>query len=107
MRGKRLLRPLVLADDRTHRTLLVARLVGWNEGILADATSQEKVLKNLITSPLLDRNVYSMAEKRKSLKVDRKQFEGIVKNLLDSKPMKREKVKVSKKKPHKLIPPQK
>jgi hypothetical protein len=48
-----------------------------------------------------------MPEKRKSLKVDRKQFEGIVKNLLDSKPMKREKVKVSKKKPHKLIPPQK
>jgi hypothetical protein len=42
---------------------------------------------------------------KKSLKVDRKQFEGIVQNLLNAKPMKREKVKVSKKKPHKLIPP--
>ena len=48
-----------------------------------------------------------MAEKRKSLKVDRKQFEGIVKNLLNAKPMKRDKVKVAKKKPQKLIPPQK
>ena len=44
---------------------------------------------------------------RKSLKVDRKKFEGIVQNLLQSKPMKREKVKVAKKKPAKLIPPQK
>lgn len=44
---------------------------------------------------------------KKSLKVDRKQFEGIVQNLLNTKPMKRDKVKVAKKKPHKLIPPQK
>jgi len=44
---------------------------------------------------------------RKSLKVDRAQFEGIVKNLLRSKPLKREDVKVSKRKPEKLIPPQK
>jgi len=44
---------------------------------------------------------------KKSLKVDRNQFEGIVKNLLHSKPMKREDVKVSKRKPEKLIPPQK
>jgi hypothetical protein len=44
---------------------------------------------------------------KKSLKVDRQQFEGIVKNLLQSKPLKREDVKVSKKKPEKLIPPQK
>jgi hypothetical protein len=44
---------------------------------------------------------------RKSLKVDRRKFEGIVQNLLQSKPMKREKVKVAKKKPAKLIPPQK
>lgn len=43
----------------------------------------------------------------KSLKVDRKQFEGIVQNLLKSAPLKREDVKVSKKKPEKLIPPQK
>ena len=41
----------------------------------------------------------------KSLKVDRKQFEGIVKNLIQTKPVKREKVKVAKKKPAKLIPP--
>jgi len=44
---------------------------------------------------------------KKSLKVDRKKFEGIVKNLLETKPIKREDVKVSKKKPEKLIPPQK
>jgi hypothetical protein len=44
---------------------------------------------------------------KKSLKVDRKKFEGIVKNLLHSKPVKREDVKVSKRKPEKLIPPQK
>ena len=44
---------------------------------------------------------------KKTLKVDRKKFEGIVKNLLQSKPVKRENVKVSKKKPEKLIPPQK
>ena len=46
-----------------------------------------------------------MAEK--SLKVDRKKFEGIVQNLLNSKPVKRDKVKVAKRKPAKLIPPQK
>jgi hypothetical protein len=46
-----------------------------------------------------------MAEK--SLKVDRKQFEGIVKNLINSSPVKREDVKIGKKKPGKLIPPQK
>ncbi len=43
----------------------------------------------------------------KSLKVDRQKFEGIVKNLLQAKPLKRENVKVSKRKPEKLIPPQK
>jgi hypothetical protein len=43
---------------------------------------------------------------KKSLKVDRRKFEGIVQNLLNSKPMKREKIKVAKKKPAKLIPPQ-
>jgi hypothetical protein len=42
---------------------------------------------------------------KKSLKVDRKQFEGIVQNLLNAKPMKREKVKIAKKKPRKLFPP--
>lgn len=42
----------------------------------------------------------------KSLKVDRKKFEGIVKNLLQAPPTKREDVTVSKKKPEKLIPPQ-
>jgi hypothetical protein len=44
---------------------------------------------------------------KKSLKVDREKFSGIVQNLLQGKPMKREKVKVAKKKPEKLIPPQK
>jgi hypothetical protein len=44
---------------------------------------------------------------KKSLKVDRKQFEGIVKNLIQSAPLKRGDVKVSKKKPQRLIPPQK
>jgi hypothetical protein len=43
---------------------------------------------------------------KKSLKVDRKKFEGIVQNLLAAKPLRREKVKVSKRKPEKLIPPQ-
>jgi hypothetical protein len=42
---------------------------------------------------------------RKSLKVDRKKFEGIVQNLLQAKPLKREKVKTAKKKPEKLFPP--
>jgi hypothetical protein len=44
---------------------------------------------------------------KKSLKVDRRKFEGIVKNLLQSKHVKREDVKVSKRRPEKLIPPQK
>ena len=44
---------------------------------------------------------------KKSLKVDRKKFEGIVKNLLQGKPLKRSRVKVAKRKPEKLIPPQK
>jgi hypothetical protein len=44
---------------------------------------------------------------KKSLQVDREKFEGIVKSLLQSKPLKRENVKVSKRKPEKLIPPQK
>jgi hypothetical protein len=42
---------------------------------------------------------------KKSLKVDREKFEGIVKSLLQAKPVKREDVKVSKRKPEKLIPP--
>jgi hypothetical protein len=44
---------------------------------------------------------------KKSLKVDRKKFEGIVQSLLQAKPLKRSKIKVAKKKPDKLIPPQK
>jgi hypothetical protein len=44
---------------------------------------------------------------KKSLKVDRKKFEGIVQSLLQAAPVKREDVKVSKKKPQKLIPPEK
>jgi hypothetical protein len=43
---------------------------------------------------------------QKNLKVDRKKFEGIVKNLLQSKPVKREDVKVKNpKNREKLIPP--
>jgi hypothetical protein len=48
-----------------------------------------------------------MTEQKKSLKVNRAKFEGIVQNLLNSKPLKRSKVKASKRKPEKLIPPQK
>jgi hypothetical protein len=44
---------------------------------------------------------------KKTLKVDRKKFEGIVKNLLNTPHTKREDVKPDKKKPEKLIPPQK
>jgi len=44
---------------------------------------------------------------KKSLKVDRKKFEGIVRNLLNTPHVKREDVKVAKRKPEKLIPPQK
>jgi hypothetical protein len=43
---------------------------------------------------------------KKTLRVDRQKFEKIVQSMLQSKPMKREKVKVAKKKPAKLIPPQ-
>jgi hypothetical protein len=42
---------------------------------------------------------------KKNLKVDRKKFEEIVKKLLHSKPVKREDVKPTKRKPEKLIPP--
>jgi hypothetical protein len=48
-----------------------------------------------------------MSMTKKTLEVDRKQLEGIVRNLLQSKPLKRDKVKVSKSKPPQLIPPQK
>lgn len=44
---------------------------------------------------------------KKSLKVDREKFEAIVKRLLDTKRVKREDVKTDKKKPPKLIEPQK
>ena len=44
---------------------------------------------------------------KKSLKVDREKFEGIVQNLLQSKPLKRSKVKVAKRKPQQIIPPPK
>jgi hypothetical protein len=44
---------------------------------------------------------------KKSLKVDRQQFEGIVKHLLHSKPVKREDVRIKNpKNREKLIPPQ-
>ena len=40
-----------------------------------------------------------------AVRVDRWKFEGVVKNLLHYKPVKREDAKVSKKKPEKLFPP--
>jgi hypothetical protein len=43
---------------------------------------------------------------KKTLKVDRVTFEGLVNRLLHTKPVKREDVKVSKKKPEKIIPAQ-
>lgn len=45
-------------------------------------------------------------DEKKSLKVDRTKFEGIVKRLLHADPLKREDVKPDEKKPDKLIPPQ-
>ena len=48
-----------------------------------------------------------LSSKKKSLKVDREKFEGIVKRLLQADPVKREDVKPDEKKPEKLIPPQK
>jgi hypothetical protein len=48
-----------------------------------------------------------MDNPKKSLKVDRKKFEGIVKRLLEAEPVKREEVKAAKRKPHKIIPPAK
>jgi hypothetical protein len=45
---------------------------------------------------------------KKSLKVDRQKFEGIVKSLLETTPVKRENVKIKNpKNREKLIPPQK
>jgi hypothetical protein len=44
-----------------------------------------------------------MGLRQQILKVHRKKFGGIVTNLLQSKPMKREDVRVSKRKPEKLI----
>jgi hypothetical protein len=41
----------------------------------------------------------------KSLKVDRKKFEGIVKSLLNTPHVKRDEVRPDKKKSEKLIPP--
>jgi hypothetical protein len=41
---------------------------------------------------------------KKSLKVDREQFEGVVKRLLHTKPVKREDVRVSKNKPGEVNP---
>ena len=45
--------------------------------------------------------------KKKSLKVDRNKFTEVVQTLLRAKPLKRSKVKVAKKKPEKLFPPEK
>jgi hypothetical protein len=81
VRGKWILSPLVLTDDRPLRTISRP-----NARILAQ------------TNPRMGKT---------SLKVDRDKFEGLVKRLLHTEPVKREDVKISKKKPEKLIPPQK
>jgi hypothetical protein len=52
------------------------------------------------------RRTYAQEREKRSLRVDQKKFDGIVRNLLQS-PVKREDVKVPKKKPAKLFPPQK
>jgi len=44
-------------------------------------------------------------EHQKRVLVDEKQFTALVKKLVDSPPIKREEIRVSKQKPHKLIPP--
>jgi hypothetical protein len=44
---------------------------------------------------------------KKTLKVDREKFEGIVQRLLNAKPLKRDKVRIDKRKPEKLFPPEK
>jgi hypothetical protein len=47
-----------------------------------------------------------MATKKKPLQIDEKQLTSVVSRLLNTPPLKREDVKVAKKKPAKLIPPQ-
>jgi len=56
---------------------------------------------------IVNRTAHWRGNGQKDLKVARKQFERIAKDLLQSKPVKRGNVKVSKRKPEKLIPPQK
>jgi hypothetical protein len=46
-------------------------------------------------------------DSEKRLLVDRAQFEGIVKRLIHTAPVKRDEVKPATKKPHKIIPPEK
>jgi hypothetical protein len=53
------------------------------------------------------KTVENTRRKPKTLQVDREKFEGIVHRLLDSPPLKREKIKTAKKKPEKLFPPEK
>ncbi|MFZ0290001.1 MAG: hypothetical protein WB951_01655 [Candidatus Sulfotelmatobacter sp.] len=62
--------------------------------------------QSLDANKLMRSESMSAEMRKKSLKVDRKKFEGIVQNLLQAKPLKRSKVKVSKRKPEKLFPPQ-
>ncbi len=66
-------------------------------------------IRRIVTAQVISAILWTSVQtvQKKSLKVDRNQFEGIVKSLLQTKPLKREDVKVSKRKPGKLIPPQK
>jgi hypothetical protein len=90
---------------------LLRGLTAFKAVELADCSSPPPILrfgtrKRLRSSAevITAANMVHMA--KKSLKVDREKFEGIVKSLIQAKPVKRDDVKVSKRKPERLIPPQ-
>ena len=58
------------------------------------------VRDNVVTSGV------GVADLPESLVVDRSRFEGIVDRLIYAKPVKREKVKIAKRKPQQIIPPE-
>jgi len=62
--------------------------------------------QSLDANKLMRSESMSAEMRKKSLKVDRKGHDRTLTNLLQAKPLKRSKVKVSKRKPEKLFPPQ-
>jgi hypothetical protein len=96
-----------------------APLIGRGNWDGKKSEQQRRVIKDTIeikirklpTSQGRDRGLMEdviKSQAKKSLKVDRQKFEGIVKNLLQSKPIKREDVEIkNRKNREKLIPPQK